>query len=153
VKRPDLKPVRKIIDSTRACNKEINGTTRGRLNARRFKQIDGQHYNESSIHATVTDAASIRTILTQALMGYLKAEDVDVKGAFLKGEAEAGEEIHMTIPQGWEYHYNDNAILRLKSCLCGLRQAAMVRWCHRSVCILIGQRMASFSQSPGLTTT
>ena len=46
---------------------------------RGFKQIDGQHYDESSIHAPVTNAATIRMVLTLMLMGNITAEVVDVK--------------------------------------------------------------------------
>ena len=58
-------------------------------------------------------------------MENMTAEVVDVKGAFLKGDREDGEEIHMQIPQGWEHRYDDNEVLKLKSCLYGLKQAAM----------------------------
>ena len=67
-------------------------------------QIDGQHYDGSSIHTPVTNSASIRIVLTLILMGAMKAEVMDIKGAFLKGEVEDGEELWMKIPQGWENH-------------------------------------------------
>ena len=50
----------------------------------------------------------------------MTAEVVDVKGAFLNGDIEDGEEIHMKIPQGREHHCNDDEVLELKSCLYGL---------------------------------
>ena len=43
VKRANLKPGIKVIDSTWACKEISNGTLRRRLNARGFKQIDDQH--------------------------------------------------------------------------------------------------------------
>ena len=49
---------------------------------------------------------------------------VDVKGAFLHGEFEDGEIIHMKIPQGFEKHFPEGSILLLKKCLYGLKQAA-----------------------------
>ena len=67
----------------------------------------GQHYDGSSIHALVTSSASIRIILTLMLMGNAEAEVVGVQGAFLKGDVEDREEIHIKIPQGWENHCND----------------------------------------------
>ena len=88
VKKTDLKPGTGVIDSTWACKKKSNGTLRGRSNARGFKQIDGQHYDGSSIHAPVTNVATIRIMLTLMLMGDMTAEVVDVKGAFLKGDIE-----------------------------------------------------------------
>ena len=75
--------------------KNSNRTLRGRLNERGFKQIYGQHYDGSSIHAPVTHSASIRIILTLMVMGNLKADVVDTKGIFLKGDVEDGEEIHI----------------------------------------------------------
>ena len=104
VKKADLKPGTKVIDSTWACKKKSNKTLRGRLNAREFKQIDGQHYDGSSIHAPVTHAATIRIMFTLMLMGGMTVEVIDVWGAFLKGDIEDGQEIHMTIPQGWEHN-------------------------------------------------
>ena len=79
VKKADLKPGTKVIESTWACKKKSNRTLRGRLNARGFNQIDGQHYNGSSIHTPVANAATIRIALTQMLMGGMTAEVVDVK--------------------------------------------------------------------------
>ena len=63
VQRKDLPPGAKPIDSTWACKKKSNGTHRARVNGRGFKQIPGQHYDSSSIHAPVTNATSIRVIL------------------------------------------------------------------------------------------
>ena len=62
------------------------------------------------------------------LMDGMSAKVVDVKGAFWKGDTEDGEEIHMKIPQEWEHHYKREEVLKLKSCLYGLKQAAMVFW-------------------------
>ena len=100
VKKADLKPGTKVIDSTWACKKTSNGILRGRLNARGFKQRDGQHYDGSSIHTPVTNAATIRIMLTLTLMGGMTAEVVDVKGVILEGDIGDVEAIHMKIPQG-----------------------------------------------------
>jgi len=62
------------------------------------------------------------------LMGNMTAEVAVVKGAFLKGNTEDGEEIHLKIPQRWEHHYNNDEVRKLKSCLYGLKQAAMAFW-------------------------
>ena len=53
---------------------------------------------------------------------------VDVKGAFLHGKFEDGEEIFMKVPEGWEHHYPIDAVLRLLKTLYGLKQAAMAFW-------------------------
>ena len=105
VKKEDLKPGTKVIDSSWACKKKSNGTLRGRLNARGFKQIDVQRYDGSSLHAPVTNGATIRIALTLMLMGDISAEVMNVKEALLKGDIEDGEEIRMKVPQGWEHHY------------------------------------------------
>ena len=69
----------KPLDTTWACKKKSNGTRRGRLNARGFKQVEGIHYDgSSSIHSPVTNAATIQIILIMMLIS-------DVHGAFLHG--------------------------------------------------------------------
>ena len=57
-------------------------------------------------------------------MASMPAHVVDVKGAFLHGEFEDGEIIHMKIPQGFEKHFPEGCVLLLKKCLYGLKQAA-----------------------------
>jgi len=59
----DLPERAKPIDSTWAYKKKINGTFRARANGGGFKKISDQHYDSSSIHAPVTNAASICMIL------------------------------------------------------------------------------------------
>ena len=58
----------KVIDSTWAMKKKSNGTYRARLNARGFKQVEGQHFDGSSLAAPVTNDASIRIAFTLMLM-------------------------------------------------------------------------------------
>ena len=53
---------------------------------------------------------------------------VDVKGAFLHGKIEDNEEIHMEVPKGFEKHYDDGVVLKLRRFLYGLEQAAMAFW-------------------------
>ncbi len=71
--------------------KKSSGTLQGRVNVQGFKQIDGQHYDGTSISAPVTNAISIRMALTVMLMQDRIAHVVDIKGAFLSGEFEDGE--------------------------------------------------------------
>jgi hypothetical protein len=87
----------KLIDTTWAMNKKSSGTLRGRVNIRGFKQIDRQHYNCTSISVPVTNAMTIRIVLTIMLMQGKIAHVVDVKGAFLYGEFEDGEKIYIKI--------------------------------------------------------
>ncbi len=56
------------------------------------------------------------------------AHDMDVKEAFLHGEFEDGELIHMKVLQGFEKHFPEGSVLLLKKCLYGLKQAAKVFW-------------------------
>ena len=128
VQRKDLPHGAKPIDSTWACKKKSNGTHRAKVNGSGFKQIPGQHYDSSSIHAPVTNATSIRVILVLMLMANWTANVVDVKGAFLHGEFTDGEEIFMEVPQGFEKHYPGNVVLRLLKTIYGLKQAAMAFW-------------------------
>jgi hypothetical protein len=81
----------KLIDPTWAMKKKSSGTLRGRVNARGLKQINRQHYNGTSISAPVTNAMTIRIVLTIMLMQGGIAHVIDVKGAFLYGEFEDGE--------------------------------------------------------------
>jgi hypothetical protein len=59
VKKTELPPGTIPINSTWAMKKKSNGTLRGCLNARGFKQIEGVHFDGSSIHAPVTNLATI----------------------------------------------------------------------------------------------
>ena len=128
VKRKNLPPGMKVIDSTWACKKKSNGTLRGRLNARGFKQVEGKHYDGSSIHAPVTNPATIRIVMTLMLMAGWVSSVVNVEGEFLHGNIEDNEEIHMEAPKGFEKHYDKDVVLKLKRCLYGLKQAAMAFW-------------------------
>jgi hypothetical protein len=58
------------------------------------------------------------------IMASMLAHVVDVKGAFLHGEFEDGEIIHMKVPQGFEKHFPEGSVLLLLKCLYGLKQAA-----------------------------
>jgi hypothetical protein len=54
--RKDLPAGTKIIDSVWAMKKKSNGTMRGQMNARGFKQIKGQHYDGTTISSPVTNS-------------------------------------------------------------------------------------------------
>ncbi len=94
------------------------------MNARRFKQIEGQHYDGTTISSPVTNTATIRIVLTLMVMASMLAHVVDVKRAFLHGEFEDGEIIYMKVLQGFEKHFPEGSVLLLKKCLYGLKQAA-----------------------------
>ena len=97
----------------------------GRLNARRFRQTEGQHSDGSSIYAPVTNAASIHIVLTLMLIAGWVAEVVDVKEAFLHGKISDDEEIFMEVPKEFEKHYLDTAVLKWLKYIYRLKQAAM----------------------------
>ena len=118
----------KLIDSTWAMKKKSYGMLRGRLNARGFKQVDGEHYDSSSIASPVINDATVQILLTLMIMANWSAEVVDVKGAFLHGTFENGENIYMKVPQGFEKHYKKDEVLQLEKTIYGLKQAAMCFW-------------------------
>jgi hypothetical protein len=109
----DLSKNEKVIDTTWAMKKKSSGILRGRVNVRGFKQIDGQHYNGTSISAPVTNAMTIKLALTWMLMRSGIAHVVDVKGAFLYGEFEDGEKVYIKIPLGFEEFYDRDTVLLL----------------------------------------
>jgi hypothetical protein len=90
VLKSDLPPETKIIDSVWAMKKKSKGTLHGRINVRGFKQVEGQHYNGTTISSPVTNSAIIRIVLVLMVMADMIAHVVDMKGAFLHGEFEDG---------------------------------------------------------------
>jgi hypothetical protein len=128
VLQKDLPSGIKLIDSIWAMKKKSNSTLRGCMNATGFKQVEGQHYNGMTISSPVTNSATIRIVLTLMIMADMLAHVVDIKGAFLHGEFEDGEVIHMKVPQGFEKHFPEGSVLLLKKCLYGLKQAAKAFW-------------------------
>ncbi len=74
VLRNDLQASTKIIDSVWAMKKKSNGTLHGRMNARGFKQVEGQHFDGTTINSPVTNSATIRIVLTLSV-----GQDVHMK--------------------------------------------------------------------------
>ena len=110
----------KIIDRMWTCNLKSNGMKRCRLNVCDFKQVDGQSYDSTIIHAPVTSKVTVRLVLVLMLMAGWVAHIVDVKGAFLHGKSEEGEKVYMKVPEGWEGFYPPNTILLLVPTIYGL---------------------------------
>jgi hypothetical protein len=125
VKLSELSSEVKIINTTWAMKKKSNGTLCGRINARGYKQVEGQHFNASSISAPVTNGMTIKLVMTLMLASGGIAHVVTVKGAFLHGEFDDGEKIYIKIPLGFKEFYNDDTVLLLKKCLNGLKQVVM----------------------------
>ena len=70
-----------------------NGTLCGRINVRGFKQVEGQHFDASSISALVTNGMTIKLVLMLMLASGGIAYVVDIKGAFFHGKFKDGEMI------------------------------------------------------------
>ncbi len=60
---------------------------------------------------------------------------MDVKGAFLHGEFEDSELIYMKVPHGFENFYPDDVVLKLKTCIYGLKHAVMAFWRQLLLCM------------------
>ena len=61
---------------------------RERLNSRDFEQLEVMYYNESNISSPFTKDISIRIFMVLELMSSWEEKNLDVKGAFLRGESE-----------------------------------------------------------------
>jgi hypothetical protein len=68
VHRDEVPADAKILTSTWAMKKKSNGTYRARLNARGYEQIDGEHYDGTSIHAPITNDTSVRIVMILGIM-------------------------------------------------------------------------------------
>jgi hypothetical protein len=81
------------------------------------------HYDAQSISALVSSENVIRIVLVLMIMVGWVGEILDVHGAFLHGDFDYGETIHMEVPQGFEKHYAPMyyVILLLKT-IYGLKQ-------------------------------
>ncbi len=99
-----------------------------RLNVRGFKQIEGQHYESTTMSSPVTNSATIRIVLVLMVMASMSAHIVDVKGAFLHGDFKDGEKVHMAIPRGFEKHFPADSVILLLKCLFGLKQTTRAFW-------------------------
>jgi Reverse transcriptase (RNA-dependent DNA polymerase) len=128
VQRDSLTEDMKIITSTWAMKKKSNGVYRARLAARGFEQQEGIHYDSTNTSSPVMNDITIRVSLILAILAKWHVEVVDVKGAFLHGEFEDGEIIHMEIPKGFERFIRRILFLKLKKTLYGIIHAAMAFW-------------------------
>jgi hypothetical protein len=98
VKKSLLPKGTKAVDSTWACKKKSTGKLRGHLNAHGFKQVEGVHYDGTSVHAPFTNAGTIQIMIILMIMANWQGQIVDVNGMFLHGEFEDGEVIYMKVP-------------------------------------------------------
>ena len=124
VKRSELPMGSKILSSTWAMKKKANGKYQARLNTRGFEQLSGLHYFEDDTSSPTANDVTIRVLLVIMLMTNFMANIMDVKGAFLLGRFEKGEELFMEIPQGFEKYFSKNEVIKLLVPICRLKQAA-----------------------------
>jgi hypothetical protein len=126
--KKDVPKNAKLMSSTWAMQKKSNGTYRARLNARGYEQVGDIHYNSSNISSPVTNDATISIIMVLMIIFKWSAPLVDVKGAFLCGNFEDGEEIFMEVLEGFEEFYGTYVLLLLLQTIYGLKHAAMAFW-------------------------
>ena len=143
VRREEVLKDATIITSTWAMKKKSNGKYRARLNGRGYEQIDGEHYDGTSIASPVTNDATIRITMVLMLLATWSAQIVDVKGAFLHGNLDDDEKIYMEIPEEFEDKYCVNCVLLLRRTLYDLKQAAMAFWKQ----LLAAMRRMGFERS------
>jgi hypothetical protein len=120
------------------------------MNAQGFKQVEGQHYDSTTISSPVTNSATIRIVLMLMIMASMLAHVVDVKGAFLHGEFEDGEIIQMKVLQGFKKRFPEGSVLLLKKCLYGLEQAAKAFW-SQLLCAASAMVSSKARQIPAFT--
>jgi hypothetical protein len=125
VPKKDVPRNAKVMSSTWAMKKKSNRTYRERSNARGYEQVDGIHYDSSTISSPVTNYSTIRIIMVLMIIFNWSAQLVDVKGAFLFGNFKDGEEIFMEVLEGFEEFYGAYVLLLLLQTIYGLKQAAM----------------------------
>jgi hypothetical protein len=106
----------KILTTTWVMKKKLSGRYRARMNMRGYEQVDGKHYDSASISAPVTNDISIQTVMVLMLMAGWAAAMTDVKGAFLIGEFENGEEMYAQVPQGFEHKWDPNIFVLFLLC-------------------------------------
>jgi hypothetical protein len=127
VPRRDLPDGEKVLTTTWAFKHKANGSRRGRLNARGYEQLKGEHFMADSVSSPVTNPATIRILILLLCMNpawVCKVEDVE--GAFLQGTFENGEVIYCEVPDGMEEFYGTRAstVLLMQVPLYGTKQAS-----------------------------
>jgi hypothetical protein len=86
------------------------------------------YYRSNSTAAPVTNETTIKIILIMLTLAEWEGHVIDVKGAFLKGKLNDGEEMYLQIPQGFEIYYEKGTVLKLQRTIYGLKQAAFAFW-------------------------
>jgi len=128
VKREEVPADAKVLTSTRAMKKKINGKFRERINARGYEQVEGIHYDADTTAAPVVNEITVRLVFVLMVMAGWYAEVVDVRGAFLHCEFDEGTRLYMEVPEGFEKFSPAGCLLLLLQTIYGLKQAAFAFW-------------------------
>ena len=118
------------MTTTWTMKRKANGTFRARINARGYEQIDGIHFDGSSIAVPVTNEITVRVVFVIGLMADWIFELLDVHGAFLLGLFGDEEEMFIEVPRDFEkrYEWYGDVVLKLMHTIYGTKQAAMAYW-------------------------
>ena len=121
-----------------------------RLVAKRFQQIEGVNYFIT--FSPVVKPATIRVVLSLAVMNQWIVRQVDVNNSFLNGEL--SEEVFMQQPEGFVDRSKPNCVRRLHKALYGLKQAPRAWFEKLKGCLLQwGFRNSKFDSSLFLRKT
>ncbi|KAH9793888.1 hypothetical protein KPL71_004697 [Citrus sinensis] len=102
---------------------------KARLVAKGFQQIEGVNYFET--FSPVVKAATVRVVLSLAVINQWQIRQVDVNNAFLNGDLI--EEVYMSQPKGFIDSKRPDFVCKLHKALCGLKQAPRA-------CVYLSQR-------------
>eukprot|EP00957_Ditylum_brightwellii_P027315 2064978-Ditylum_brightwellii.AAC.1 len=111
VKLSEVPKGAKVLTSTWACKLKSNGTKRVRINGHGYEQVDGVHYDGTSIYAPLTNEVSVRIMMVLVLMADWIGRVNYVKGVFLKGSLEEDEKMYMQQYMGQsklQWHFREN---------------------------------------------
>ena len=73
---------------------------------RGYEQVEGHHFDGSSILSPVMNDIMIRIVFVLMIMASLFGYLSDVKGAFLQVLFDNGERIYTEVPEGFDPYYD-----------------------------------------------
>ena len=120
---------------------------KARLVAKGFTQIQGVDYFDT--YSPVARLPSFHTILALAARQDWDVQSFDFNGAYLNGELDDEEEIHMQEPPGYETVQGGTMVKRLKKSLYGLKQAGR-KWYDALCSILTDLGFCASTADPGV---